>query len=78
MASGGTEELERPASFKWEHFEFPVKYNDEGKKLVDKTDGVSALWHKKAIWQWKHIKHGHRFEATSPRCFTDRSENEDC
>ncbi|XP_077100118.1 zinc-alpha-2-glycoprotein-like [Siphateles boraxobius] len=34
MASGGTEELERPASFKspvWEHFGFPVKYNDEGK-----------------------------------------------
>ena len=37
MASGGTEELERPASFKWEHFGFPVKYNDEGKRLVDKT-----------------------------------------
>uniref|UniRef100_A0A8C9WTI1 HAT C-terminal dimerisation domain-containing protein n=1 Tax=Sander lucioperca TaxID=283035 RepID=A0A8C9WTI1_SANLU len=32
--------LERPASFKspvWEHFGFPVKYNDEGKRLVDKT-----------------------------------------
>ncbi len=40
MASGGTEELERPASFKspvWENFGFPVKYNDEGKRLVDKT-----------------------------------------
>ncbi len=40
MASGGTEELERPASFKspvWEHFGFPVKYNDERKRLVDKT-----------------------------------------
>ncbi len=40
MASGGTEELERPASFKspvWEHFGFPVKYNDEGKRLVYKT-----------------------------------------
>lgn len=40
MASGGTEELECPASFKspvWEHFGFPVKYNDEGKRLVDKT-----------------------------------------
>ena len=37
MASGGTEELEHPASFKWEHFGFPVKYNDEGKRLVDKT-----------------------------------------
>ncbi len=40
MLSGGTEELERPASFKspvWEHFGFPVKYNDEGKRLVDKT-----------------------------------------
>ena len=36
-ASRGTEELERPASFKWEHFGFPVKYNDEGKRLVDKT-----------------------------------------
>ncbi len=43
MASGGTEELERPASFKspvWEHFGFPVKYNDEGKRLVDKTETV--------------------------------------
>ncbi|KAF0022157.1 hypothetical protein F2P81_025589 [Scophthalmus maximus] len=40
MASGGSKELERPASFKfpvWEHFGFPVKYNDEGKRLVDKT-----------------------------------------
>ena len=40
MASGGTEELEHPASFKshvWEHFGFPVTYNDEGKRLVDKT-----------------------------------------
>ncbi len=40
MVSGGTEELECPASFKspvWEHFGFPVKYNDEGKRLVDKT-----------------------------------------
>ena len=37
MASGGTEEPECPASFKWEHFGFPVKYNDEGKRLVDKT-----------------------------------------
>ena len=33
----GTEELECPASFKWEHFGFPVKCNDEGKRLVDKT-----------------------------------------
>jgi len=34
------EELERPASFKspvWEHLGFPVKYNDEEKRLVDKT-----------------------------------------
>ena len=40
MASRGTEELERPVSVKspvWEHFDFPVKYNDEGKRLVDKT-----------------------------------------
>ena len=40
MVSGRTEELEHPASFKspvWEHFGFPVKYNDEGKRLVDKT-----------------------------------------
>ena len=39
MASGGTEELERP-TFKspvWEHFGFPVKLNSEGKRLVDKT-----------------------------------------
>lgn len=39
MASGGTEELERP-SFKspvWEHLGFPVSANDEGKRLVDKT-----------------------------------------
>ena len=46
MASGGTEELERPASFKspvWEHFDFPVKYNDEGKRLEDKT--VTACRH---------------------------------
>lgn len=31
---------ERPTSFKspvWEHFGFPVKYNDEGRRLVDKT-----------------------------------------
>ena len=40
IASRGMEELERPTSFKspvWEHFGFPVKYNDEGKRLVDKT-----------------------------------------
>ena len=29
--------LNVPASFKWEHFGFLVKYNDEGKRLVDKT-----------------------------------------
>ena len=37
MASRGIEELQHPVSFKWEHFGFPVKYNDEGKRLVDKT-----------------------------------------
>ena len=42
MRGGGawTEEFERPASFKSpvsEHFGFPVKYNNEGKRLVDKT-----------------------------------------
>ncbi|XP_073491217.1 E3 SUMO-protein ligase ZBED1-like [Aquarana catesbeiana] len=46
MASGGTEELERPTLLKspvWEHFGFPVKYDDEGKRLVDKT--VTACRH---------------------------------
>ena len=40
MASGGTEELERPASFNspvWEHFGFHVEHDDEGKRLADKT-----------------------------------------
>lgn len=41
MASGGAEELEKPpASFKshvWEHFGFPVKINDDGRRVVDKT-----------------------------------------
>ncbi|XP_040188247.1 E3 SUMO-protein ligase ZBED1-like [Rana temporaria] len=46
MASGGKEELERPASFKspvWDHFGFPVKYDHEGKRMVDKT--VTACRH---------------------------------
>lgn len=41
VASGGADELEKPpASFKlhvWEHFGFPVKYNDDGSRVVDKT-----------------------------------------
>ena len=41
MASGGAEELERPASsFKsavWEHFGFRVHYNENGIRVVDKT-----------------------------------------
>ena len=43
MASVGKEELERPATLKspvWEHFGFPVNYDDEGKRSVDKTATV--------------------------------------
>eukprot|EP00063_Salmo_salar_P052191 XP_014027026.1 PREDICTED: uncharacterized protein LOC106585398 isoform X2 [Salmo salar] len=40
MACGGAEKLEKPpASFKshvWEHFDFPVKY-DDGRRVVDNT-----------------------------------------
>ncbi len=47
MAAGGAEELEKsPASFKshgWEHFSFPVKCTDDGRKVVDKT--VTVCWH---------------------------------
>ncbi len=41
MASGGAEKLEKPpASFKThvsEHIGYPVKYNDDGRRMVDKT-----------------------------------------
>ena len=80
MASGGTEELERPASFKspvWEHFGFPVKYNDEEKRLVDKTVTVCRHCGTRKPYDSGNTS-SMATQATSPRCFTDRSENKGC
>ena len=51
--SDNTQELEDPpASLKsavWEHFVFPVDYNNDGVRVVDREDGVSALFDSGAV-----------------------------
>lgn len=50
-----------PKSYKsvvWKQFGFPVSYNNNRKRVVDKTnDGVLALLRRCGVYERKHIKH---------------------
>ncbi|CDQ71283.1 unnamed protein product [Oncorhynchus mykiss] len=77
-AGGGAEELEKPpASSKshvWEHFGFPVKY-DDGRRVVDTTT-ITVCRHSATRKPYDHGKKNieHTFKASSPWCVSDWSQ----